>query len=135
MTGKLTAPRTIASAITLARPQTPPFPEQIEIIDPTDPTRSRKIQAWSYGGYLLNETFARVDWDLRHMVAQCLCDKPAHRPRLHDLLEAVDRRIRAGNWGRGGEDERIRQWVQQCFLDPPPPLVGVAPHAIDVDGE
>ncbi|KAK4148388.1 hypothetical protein C8A00DRAFT_39054, partial [Chaetomidium leptoderma] len=61
-------------------------------------------RVWSYGGYLLNETWpaaARVDRPLRLLVAQCLCDDPYWRPRMKRL----DWLVRHGMWRQGWRDE------------------------------
>ena len=111
----------MSTAITLCHPAAPPFPEQIEIADPADRASGRRVRAWSYGGYLLGRRWRRVDWELRHWVAQCLCDRPAHRPRLAELQAAVDARLRAGGWEGRDADDAVRDWVRRCFGDPPPP--------------
>lgn len=111
----------MACAITMCYPLLPPSPEQITIIDPTDPSRRRKVKAWSYGAYLLDSRYDHISKSLREWVAQCLCDRPDQRPRLQDLSDAISARLQAANWPRGQGDNEIRNWSQRVFGNPPPP--------------
>ncbi|KAH6842485.1 kinase-like domain-containing protein [Chaetomium sp. MPI-CAGE-AT-0009] len=106
------------SAITFHLPSLPPFPGQIEIIDPRDGVRKT---VWSYGAYILEPKYKRVDWKLRHLVAWCLCEKPAHRPNMKELLQKVDDYLETKEWGKKDSDEVVNEWIDVNVDVPPPP--------------
>jgi hypothetical protein len=105
------------SAITLTYPDTPPLHAKIEIPDPANP--ARKIKVWSYGAHLLHERYRRVDKKLRQLVAQCLCDQPAHRPGLAELQAIIAHHLQTQNWEEENTDANLVQWVTQNIHNPP----------------
>ena len=112
--------------IALSYPAVPPQPQQISIQDPADPTGQRRIPSWSYGAYLLNEYFNYIDIELRAMVAQSLCDRPDHRPRLELLKHAIEERLRRGGWTGNDADGPVATWLYQGVEEPPAPYRGKA---------
>ncbi|SPQ26524.1 e5d116fe-8e6a-4eff-85a8-5ff407c4962d [Thermothielavioides terrestris] len=108
----------MACLITLRYPLNPPRADPITIRDPADPRR--EIEVMSYGAYLLGRRFAHVDAKLRRLVAQCLCDEPAHRPRLAALQAAVARELDPSRvWEGRDADAEVDQWVRDNIAAPP----------------
>ncbi|KAK3295081.1 uncharacterized protein B0H64DRAFT_362906 [Chaetomium fimeti] len=105
-------------AITLHLPALPPFPGQIEVVDPRDGVRKR---AWSYGAYILEAKYKSVDWKLRHLVAWCLCERPGHRPNMKELLQMVEDYLETKEWGNNDSDEVVHEWLVGNMDIPPPP--------------
>ncbi|KAH6617370.1 kinase-like domain-containing protein [Chaetomium tenue] len=106
------------SAITFHLPSLPPFPGKMQITDPQDGTRKT---VWSYGAYILGAKYKKVDPKLRHLVAWCLCEKPAHRPALGDLLQKVDVYLAAKRWGPENSNETMQRFMRRNVDLPPPP--------------
>jgi hypothetical protein len=115
----------MASAITLCRPPKPPINGKIKIPDPANP--NRKITIWSYGAYLLNRRFSRVGIKLRRLVAQCLCDEPAHRPDPGELKRTIADHLQNQNWTGEDDNMTLFQWVGQNM----PILAPLATHWVD----
>jgi hypothetical protein len=104
------------------------------------PSAARKEEVLSYGAYLLEPKYKRVDKRLRYLVARCLCDRPAGRPRLSDLKSVIASVLRNTDWDSAvgeedGEEDNsdaaVRQWVQINIGDPPGPPD--PPHWVDTD--
>jgi hypothetical protein len=108
----------MVSAITFHLPALPPFPGKIDIIDPQDGVRKT---VWSYGAYILENRYKKVDRKLRHLVAWCCCEKPAHRPHLRELLQMVDDYLAEKRWGRDDNNEAMDRWLRMNVDVPPPP--------------
>lgn len=106
------------SAITFHLPSLPPFPGKMQITDPQDGARKT---VWSYGAYILGPRYRKVDPKLRHLVAWCLCEKPAHRPPLGDLLRKVDEYLAAKRWGPDNSNETMQRFMRRNVDLPPPP--------------
>jgi hypothetical protein len=82
-----------------------PDPDPDDVLD-SHPVPPGWVRVWSYGGYLLDDgkpEYKRVDRELRLLVAQCLCDDPYYRPRMHALDEKVGRLIRGKGWPAEGD--------------------------------
>ena len=118
------------SAITLCFPDAPQFPEEISIPDPNG--GGGKIDVWSYGVHLLDKKFNHIDRKLRELVAQCLCDKPAHRPDPADLKNTIDNHLQAQNWAGHDSDAALTQWIT-ANIDSPPPVPGAPQRPYWVD--
>ncbi len=116
-------------AITLKRPDTPPHHELISI---PNPNGAGRIKAWSYGSHLLHKKFNHIDRNLRELVAQCLCDKPAHRPDLAVLRTTIANHLQAQNWAGHDSDAELAQWVTDN-IDNPPAVLGqpLRPYWVD----
>ena len=109
----------MVNTITKCYAPAPPFPKQMEINDPAAP--HNRITVWSYGAFLLTPTYKNTDLTLRRLVAQCLCNQPAHRPKLEDLLATITENLaRIGNEG-DNSDAAVRQWVTEAFGNPGSP--------------
>ncbi|KAK4119551.1 hypothetical protein N657DRAFT_674818 [Parathielavia appendiculata] len=94
--------------------------EEIEISDPNNP--GRLIKAWSYGAYILNDRhWGAVDGELRRLVAQCMCDEPAHRPELQELQATIASRLANTVWAGTDSDANVQAWMQQNIGNPAPP--------------
>jgi len=76
-------------------------------------------QGWTYGGVLLGPAFDAVEYELRDLVAQCLCDDPAERPEMDVLLGIIDQQL-AGPWHAPQDDASIRAWSDNAFGNPAP---------------
>ena len=119
------------AAITLSRPETPPHHEEMSIPNPNG--GAGMIRAWTYGGYLLHKKFDRVDRNLRELVAQCLCEKPAHRPDLAVLKTTIANHLQAQNWAGHDSDAALTQWVMDNMVHPPvPPGQRQGTHWVDL---
>jgi hypothetical protein len=113
----------MVSAITLHYPANPPFPKEINIPNPRG-GRWDQIQVWSYGGYILTSASKkmlcqRVDKKLRELVARCLCDRPAHRPGLTELLETIEAQLERNDWEGEDTDTEVQRWVREVIDGPP----------------
>lgn len=107
-------PQVMVSAITLCHPHIPPMAGPITITDPQHP--GRRITAMSYGKYLLHRRYDHVDRPLRHIVAQCLCDQPAHRPEMAAIKTEIAHELRDGRgWTGGDTDAEVVQWVRRIL--------------------
>jgi hypothetical protein len=128
----------------------PSVPEELDKSSDGGDLDDGELRVWSYGGYLLrnNERWRHVDYYLRKLVAQCLCDNPMYRPRLAWLEHEVWQHMQPdsdddedddgddgdddggdGNDGNGGngDDEvgrraysnaQIRRWIRRCWGEP-----------------
>jgi hypothetical protein len=112
-------------AITLTRLPIPPSNGKLKIPDPNN--RRRKITISSYGAYLLNRRFSRVGMKLRRLVAQCLCDEPAHRPDPGELKTAISNHLQRQNWAGEDTNLALMKWVGQNMLI----LAPLARHLVD----
>ncbi|KAK4098423.1 hypothetical protein N658DRAFT_509591 [Parathielavia hyrcaniae] len=118
--------------ITMHSPALPPYPEEIDIFDPANPLQ--QIRAWSYGGYLLDDRrWGGVDRELRLMVAQCMCDVPAHRPDLMQLQGAIAEKMANAVWAGADDTPQVRAWVQMMVAQPVPPQAPPGQPALWVD--
>ena len=123
----------MVSAITLHYPANPPFPTEINIPNSRG-GRWEQIQIWSYGGYLLTSgsktmLCQRVDKKLRQLVAQCLCDRPVHRPGLTELLATIEAQVERNDWEGENTDAEVQRWVREVVDAPPAAPVPV--HWVD----
>ncbi|KAK3305278.1 uncharacterized protein B0T15DRAFT_531814 [Chaetomium strumarium] len=131
----------MSSFITLCFPPVPPTPGKVKVNVTTlnlsrnagqqqnnagqqqqpEPGTARRKEAevMSYGAYLLEAKYKRVDKRLRHLVARCLCDSPADRPRLSDLKIMIASVLRNTPWGEEDSDAAVQQWVQDNIGEPP----------------
>ncbi len=118
------------AAITLKDPVISPYHEEIPIPDPNG--GAGRIKAWSYGGHLFHKNYNHVDRHLRELVAQCLCDKPAHRPDLAFLRTTIANHLQAQNWAGADSNAALAQWITDN-IDNPPPVPGQpqGPHWVD----
>jgi hypothetical protein len=116
--------------ITLHAPPRPPYPEEIEIVDRADFTK--EIKVWSYGAFILSESFDRVDRKLRDLVVQCMCDEPQYRPELYELKMIIENHLANAVWQGEDSDARIVEWVKQNVGDSPGPVQQGQAHWIDL---
>ncbi|KAK4148579.1 kinase-like domain-containing protein [Chaetomidium leptoderma] len=107
---------TMICVITFCMPEVPHRPDQMYINDPKDGTRKK---VWSFGTYVLDPRHQRVDYELRELVAQCLCEEPAHRPHLKELLQKVTGYLTNKQWGPQDNDVAVRKWVYKNAHSPP----------------
>ncbi|KAK3897910.1 hypothetical protein C8A05DRAFT_38517 [Staphylotrichum tortipilum] len=120
----------MANAITATYTQCPPIHSQMDIIDRNNPGQSLRV--WTYGGYLLERRYRHVDILLRRLVAQCLCDQPAHRPNLDDLKRTIETRLAHHNWAGADAAVAVQGWTANVLGHPPgPPMQPVPPYWVD----
>lgn len=120
----------MANAITASYTQSPPMQSQMDITNPDDP--ASVIKVWTYGGYLFHSRYRRTDVLLRRLVAQCLCAEPAHRPRLDDLKDAIERRLADDDWAGPNTTAAVHQWAGNVLGHPPgAPVPPVPPYWVD----
>jgi hypothetical protein len=111
-------------------------PEELDKSSDGGDLEEGELRVWSYGAYLLgnNEEYRHVDYYLRKLVAQCLCDNPRYRPRLRWLEREVRRTMEpdsddnaedgdGGDDDQGGKraysDEQIKRWMKKLWDEPP----------------
>ncbi|KAK3401492.1 kinase-like domain-containing protein [Sordaria brevicollis] len=74
----------------------------------------------TYGMHLLDSKYDHVSIRLRHLVARCLCERPADRPDFEEIKEEI---VWAYNHDTPEEKEKARQWCREHFERPPMPTV------------
>lgn len=101
--------------ITLCMPAMPHHPGQMYIDDPKDGIRKK---VWSFGTYILDPRYQTVDYELRELVAQCLCEEPAYRPHLKELVQKVTDYLSNKQWGPQDHEVLVRKWVHKNANSP-----------------
>ncbi len=119
--------------ITQAYTSPKPLPGVIEVPNGLNMAAPREVI--SYGAYLLEPRFDRVDMALRQLVAECLCDDVMDRPPLDRLLAYIDATLqgRAGSWAGEDSAPQVQAWVAQHMGTPPAvPVPPMPAHWVDV---